>query len=202
MSEIDAEPRSRSATGAVIIAVIFLAVLGTGVGIVLGAQQKNNADGNNVANNTTTSASPSPTVTVTQTTSPNNTGGGNTGGTQTRPPTNTKTYRPTAKDDCPQQTDEAAGTSLSVKLYIRTSSSEVWICEGGGRLVYQGHLNGRPFPSATSDYSLYISSVYYEAGVYAATNGNTTYYVSPERLRREKNGVEEANEAVAESYPG
>jgi hypothetical protein len=202
MSEIDAEPRSRSATGAVIIAVIFLAVLGTGVGIVLGSQQKNNGNGNNVANNTTTSATPSPTVTVTQTTGPGNNGGGNTGGTQTRQPTNTKTYRPTAKDDCPQQTDEAAGTSLSVKLYIRTGSSEVWICEGGGRTVYQGHLNGRPFPSATSDYSLYIGSVHYEAGVYAATNGNTTYYVSPERLRREKNGVEEANEAVVESYPG
>jgi hypothetical protein len=200
MSEIDAEPRSRSATGAVIIAVIFLAVLGTGVGIVLGSQQKNSDKGDNVANNTTTSASPSPTVTVTQT-SPGNTGGNN-GGTQTRQPTNTKTYRPTAKDDCPQQTDEAAGASLSVVLYIRTSSSEVWICEGGGRTVYQGHLNGRPFPSATSDHSLYIGSVHYEAGVYAATNGNTVYYVSREQLRREKNGVEEAREAVLESYPG
>ena len=40
MSDIDAEPRSRSATGAVIIAVIFLAVLGTGVGIVLGTQRR------------------------------------------------------------------------------------------------------------------------------------------------------------------
>jgi hypothetical protein len=201
MSEIDAEPRSRSATGAVIIAVIFLAVLGTGVGIVLGSQQKNNDNGDNVANDTTVSASPSPTVTVTQTTDPGNTDGGN-NATRTNRPTNSKSYRPTAKDDCPQQTDEEAGTSLTVKLYIRTSSSEVWICEGGGRTVYQGHLNGRPFPSATSDHSLYIGSVRYEAGVYAATNGGTTYYVSPERLRREENGVERANEPVVERYPG
>jgi hypothetical protein len=199
MSEIDAEPRSRSATGAVIIAVIFLAVLGTGVGIVLGSQQKNSDNGDNVANNTTATASPSPTVDETQTTDPGNTGGNT--ATRTRQPTNNKSHRPASKDDCPQQTDEEAGTSLSVVLYIRTNSSEVWICEGGGRTVYQGHLNGRPFPSATSDHSLYIGSVRYEAGVYAATNGNTTYYVSRERLRREKNGVEEANEAVLERYP-
>jgi hypothetical protein len=198
MSEIDAEPRNRSATAAVIIAVIFLAVLGTGVGIVLGSQAKNDK-GDNVANNTTTSASPSPTGSGTQTSDPGN-GGGN--GTKTRTPTNNSSYRPTTKDDCPQQTDEEAGTQLSVKLYIRTNSSEVWICEGGGRTVYQGHLRGRPFPSATSDHSLYIGSVRYEAGVYAASNGNTTYYVSPERLRREKNGVEESNEPVLETYPG
>jgi hypothetical protein len=202
MSDIDTEPRSRSATGAVIIAVIFLAILGTGVGIVLGTQAKNRDPGDNVANNSTATTSPSPTVTVTQTTDPGNNGGGEATGTRTRNPTNTKTYRPTTKDDCPQQTDEAAGTQLSVKLYIRTSSSEVWICQGGGKLVYQGHLNGRSFPSATSDTSLYIGSVYYEAGVYAATNGNTTYYASAERLRREKNGVEESNEPVVETYSG
>jgi hypothetical protein len=201
MSEIDVEPRGRGATGAVIIAVIFLAVLGTGVGIVLGSQAKNDK-GDNVANNTTTSASPSPSVSDRETVDPNTSDPGNTG-TRTRTPTGgTKSYRPTAKDDCPQQTDEAAGTSLTVKLYIRTNSAEVWICEGGGRTVYQGHLRGRPFPSATSDTSLYIGSVHYEAGVYAATNGNTTYFVSPERLRREENDVEKQNESVVETYSG
>ena len=62
MSDIDTEPRGRSATGAVIIAVIFLAILGTGVGIVLGTQAKNRDPGDNVANNST--ASPSPTGTA------------------------------------------------------------------------------------------------------------------------------------------
>jgi hypothetical protein len=197
MSEIDAEPRSRSATGAVIIAVIFLAVLGTGVGIVLGSQKKNSEKGDNVADNTTISATPSPSGPGTQTADPTSTGG-----TKTRPPTNTKSYGGTKPDDCPQQTDEAAGTSLSVKLYIRTNSAEVWICEGGGRTVYQGHILGRPFPSATSDHTLFIGSVRYEAGVYAATNGNFTYYVSPERLRQVKSGVEQSNEPVVETYPG
>ena len=196
MSDIDAEPRSRSATGAVIIAVIFLAVLGTGVGIVLGSQAKNDK-GDNVGNDTTVSASPSPTGTGTPTTDPTNTGG-----TKTRPPTNTKSYTSPDGRDCPQQTEEAAGTSLSLKLYIRTSSAEVWICQGGGRTVYQGHLLGRPFPSATSDHTLFIGSVNFSGGVYSATNGNTTYYVSPERLRREENGVEKQNEAVVETYSG
>jgi hypothetical protein len=198
-SDIDAEPRSRSATGAVIIAVIFLAVLGTGVGIVLGSQAKNDK-GNNVGNDTTVSASPSPADTGRPTADPSNSGG--TGNTRTKTPTNTKSYRSPNGRECPQYTEEAAGTSLSLKLYIRTSSAEVWICQGGGRTVYQGHLAGRPFNAATSDTTLYIGSVNYEAGVYSATNGNTTYYVSPERLRREENGVEKQNEAVVETYSG
>lgn len=201
MSEIDAGPRSRSATVAVIIAVIFLAVLGTGVGIVLGSQQKNNDKGDNVANNTTASASPSPTVTVTQTTDPGNAGGGN-NATRTRQPTNTRSWRPTTRDDCPQQTDEEAGTQLSVQLYIKTNRSEVWICQGGGRTVYQGHVLNTPFPSATSGTTLFIGSVQYEAGIYAATNGDTRYLVSPERLRIEKNGSEISNEPAVDAYPG
>jgi hypothetical protein len=198
MSDIDVEPRNRSAMGAVIIAVIFLAVLGTGVGIVLGSQAKKDNDGDNVANNTTTSASPSPTVTATETPDP-----GNTDATRTRTPTGgNKTYRPTAKNDCPQQTDEAVGADLSVVLYIKTNRSEVWICEGGGRTVYQGHVLGGGFPAATSSSTLFIGSVHYEAGIYAATNGDTTYYVSPERLRITKNGNDISNEPAVETYPG
>jgi hypothetical protein len=199
MSDIDAEPRSRSATGAVIIAVIFLAVLGTGVGIVLGTQQKNR-DRDNASNNSTATASPSPTVTVTQTNDP--TDGATSGGTKTKPPTNTKSYRPTTRDDCPQQTDEAAGTSLTVKLYIKTNRSEVWICEGGGRLVYQGHVLGSGFPSATSSSTLFIGTVNYEAGIYGAQNGDTRYLVSPERLRIVKNGDEISNEPAVDTYSG
>jgi hypothetical protein len=202
MSDIDTEPRNRSATGAVIIAVIFLAVLGTGVGIVLGTQAKNREPGDNVANNSTATASPSPSVTVTQTTDPGNDNGGDGTATRTRNPTNTKTYRPITKTDCPEQTDEAAGTSLSVKLYIKTNRSEVWICEGGGRTVYQGHVLGTQFTAATSSSTLFISSVRYEAGVYSATNGDTVYYVSPERLRIEKNRNEISNEPAVDTYSG
>jgi len=200
MSDIDVEPRSRSATGAVIIAVIFLAVLGTGVGIVLGTQQKNKDRAENTASNSTPSATASPDVTVTQTTEP--TDSSTSGGTKTKPPTSTKSYRPTTRDDCPQQTDEAAGTSLTVKLYIKTNRSEVWICEGGGRLVYQGHVLGSGFPAATSGSTLFISTVYYEAGIYGAQNGDTRYLVSPERLRILKNGEEISNEPAVDTYSG
>ena len=200
MSNIDAEPRNRSATVAVVVAVIFLAVLGTGVGIVLGSQAKKGDDGDNVANNTTATASPSPTVTVTQTADPDNNGGS--GGTRTRPATSTKSYPPPTKDRCPKQTEEAAGTTMSVRLYIKTSRSEVWICSGGGKTVYQGHVLGSGFPSATSDSTLYVGSVFYEAGVYRADNRDTSYFVSPERLRIEKNGSEIANEAAVETYSG
>src|SRR5688572_8013228 len=202
MSDLDVEPRNRSATIAVVVAVIFLAVLGTGVGIVLGSQAKDDRDGQNVANNSSASASPSPTVTVTQTRSPDTGGGGNAGGTRTKTPTNTKSYRPTARDRCPQQTEEAAGTAMTVRLYIKTSRSEVWICEGGGKTVYQGHVLGSGFPSATSNSTLFVGSVHYEAGIYRADNGATSYFVSAERLRIEENGNETFNELAVDTYTG
>ena len=89
---------------------------------------------------------------------------------------------------------------MSVKRYIKTNLSEVWICTGGGKTVYQGHRRDKPFRAATSDDTLFIGSVRYEGGVYAATNGDTTYFVASTELRREKNGVEEATEPVEDLY--
>jgi hypothetical protein len=199
MSDIDDEPRGRSAAGAVIIAVIFLAILGTGVGIVLGSANKKDG-GDDVGSGPT--GTPAPTVSVTETTGPGGSGtdpGGATG-TKTRNPTNTSTYPAVTKSECPRQTQERAGASLSVTIYIKTARAEVWICSGGGRTVYQGHLLGQPFTAATSDFSLYIGTVRYEAGVWAATNGATTYYVSRDRLRQEENGVEKVNDLVTDRY--
>jgi hypothetical protein len=192
MPDFDDEPRGRSATGAVVIAVIFLAILGTGVGIVLGSQARDDGDD--------TAAEPTPTVSATSAPSASATGGARP--TSTKSPTSAKSYRPTARDKCPQQTEEAAGRSLSVKRYVRTRSSEVWICTGGGQTVYQGHLNGKEFTGATTDFALFIGSVHYEAGVYAATNGDTTYFVATGTLRREKGGVEQSNEPVEDLYEG
>jgi hypothetical protein len=200
MSDLDVEPRNRSATIAVVVAVIFLAVLGTGVGIVLGSQAKDDKDGQNVGNNSAASASPSPTVTVTRTADTG--GGGNAGGTRTKTPTNTKSYRPTARDKCPQQTEEATGSTMAVRLYIKTSRSEVWICEGGGKTVYQGHVLGSAFAGATTNTTLFIGSVHYEAGIYRADNGATSYFVSAERLRIQENGSETFNEPAVDTYTG
>lgn len=191
MSDFDDEPRGRSATGAVIIAVIFLAILGTGVGIVLGSANKGNGDDR-------AGGEPTPTATATDGPSASATGGGRP--TNTKAPTGAKTYAPTTRDKCPEQTQEATGTTMSVKRYIKTNRSEVWICTGGGKTVYQGHRLDKPFRAATSDDTLFIGSVRYEAGVYAATNGDTTYFVGPDSLRREKNGVEEATEPVEDLY--
>jgi hypothetical protein len=104
------------------------------------------------------------------------------------------------RDKCPQQTEEAVGATLSVKRYIRTDRSEVWICSGGGKSVYQGHRLDRPFRAATSDDTLFIGTVRFEGGVYSASNGDTTYFVGTDALRREKNGVQEANEPVEDLY--
>jgi hypothetical protein len=53
---------------------------------------------------------------------------------------------------------------------------------------------------------LYIADPHWEGGVWAATNaatnGSTTYYVSTDRLRREKDGHEEANDPVEDYYNG
>jgi hypothetical protein len=194
MPDFDDEPRGRSATGAVVIAVIFLAILGTGVGIVLGSQARGDGDRNNAGDNST------PSATATAAPSASSTGGARP--TNTKSPASAKSYRPTARDKCPQQTEEAAGRSLSVKRYVRTRSSEVWICAGGGQTVYQGHLNGKEFTGATTDFALFIGSVHYEAGVYAATNGDTTYFVAADTLRREKAGVEQSNEPVEDLNEG
>jgi hypothetical protein len=193
MSDFDDEPRGRSATGAVIIAVIFLAILGTGVGIVLGSANKKDGDDR-------AGGEPTPTATVTAPASDGPSPGA-TKPTGTRAPSGgTKTYRATSRDRCPEQTEEAAGTSMSVKRYIKTNRSEVWICSGGGKTVYQGRVLGSQFRAATSDTTLYIGSVEYEAGVFAAQNGDTRYFVGPDALRIEKNGTEISNEPVADLY--
>jgi hypothetical protein len=191
------QPRRRSNTAAVLLALVFLTILGAMTGVILGTARGGTRN-DNVANQSPAASSPGATVTETATAEPT----GTRTSTNTRSASPSKSYRPTRKDTCPQQTEEAARTDLTVKLYIRTADSEVWICEGGGRVFYQGHRYGKPFPSATSDYSLFIPDPHYEGGVWAATNGSTVYYVSAERLRREKDGHQEADDPVKESYGG
>jgi hypothetical protein len=191
MSDFDDEPRGRSATGAVIIAVIFLALLGTGVGLVLGSQNKKDDPGKQVAGDATAAPTRPPTA-GTSTPKPTN----------TRTPGNNGTYRPTAKDKCPQQTEEAAGATLAVKRYVRTNRSEAWICSGGGKLYYQGHVIGSSFGGATTDTTIFLSTVALEGDVYIANNGDTNYIVSTESLRIEKNGNVQNDEAVVDLYEG
>jgi hypothetical protein len=196
MSDLDSDrdqPKGRSTALAVVLATVFLTILGAMVGVILGTTQKNGGTGTNVANESPT---PGATVTGTEATPAYPSNGTR---TNTKPPSTAKTYRPTTKDDCPQQTDEKAGTDLTVQLYIKTSSSEVWICKGGGRTYYQGHVLNKPF---NNDSTLFVANPYYEAGVWRADNNNHSYYVSLERLRITKNGAEFSNEPVEDSYGG
>jgi hypothetical protein len=206
MSDFDAdrdEPRGRQATIAVIMAVVFLAVIGASVGYLLGTEKREKA--NKVAGQQTTEPTAAPTDLPTG--GPETTGPGNTGGTtRTRSPNPTKSYPPTRRDACPQQTAEGVGAAssgdLNLVIYVRTARSEAWICQYQGRSFYQGHVRGKAFPSATSDGSILVTNVRYEGGVHAATNGNTVYYVSPERLRIERDGKEVTNESVEDYYGG
>lgn len=191
MSDFDGEPRGRSATPAVIIAVIFLAILGTGVGIVLGAAKKNERDD--------AAAQPSPTAA----TSAPAASGTPKPSTTTKTPTGTKTYPATVRDKCPEQTIEAAGGSLRVKRYIKTNKSEVWICGNDSRTVYQGHTLNTPFRGATTDTSLFTTTVAYEdENLWIGVNGDTRYIVGTEQLRVEKNGDLLFTETVVDLYEG
>jgi hypothetical protein len=194
MSDFDDEPRGRSATGAVVIAVIFLALLGTGVGLVLGSQNKKDDGGNRAGDEPSVGVSATPSVTASAT--------GTAKPTNTRPPSGGTSFRPTVRDKCPQQTEETVGETMSVKRYIRTTRSEVWICTGGGKTVYQGHQLGKPFTGATTNTTLFIGSVRFEAGIYSAVNGDHEYFVGADRLRIEKNGTETDNEPVEDLYEG
>ena len=193
MSDFDDEPRGRSATGAVVIAVIFLAILGTGVGIVLGTQHKDD-ERDNAANESTPSATATaaPSVTSTGTGKPSN----------TKPPTNNGTYRPTTRDKCPDQTVEAVGASLTVKRYIKTNRSEVWICSGGGRTYYQGHTLSGPFNGATTNSTIFLSTVSLNGDVFVATNNDTRYLVGKNSLQIEENGNVTNDEPVSDLYEG
>lgn len=202
MSEFDHRdaPERRYTTVAIVLAVVFLAVLGAGVGLLLSLGRDGKKPGNNVADQSpAASAAPSATASGDRTEEPY---GGNSSRPRTTPPSPGKSYPPTRKDACPKQSEEAAGTPLTLVLFIRTSRSEVWICQGQGRTFYQGHVRGQPFTAATSNTTLFTDNVRYEAGIHKATNGDTVYFVSTERLRIEKNGRETANEPVEESYGG
>jgi hypothetical protein len=198
MSEFDAHRPSRGrSTLAVVVAVVFLAVLGGAVGVILGTSKNRAADGDSTANGTPTEA---PTGQV-----GSQVGSGTAGGTgpknPTKTPTTPKTYPATSLNKCPQQTVDAAGTELTVVLAIRTDRSEVWICKSGGKLYYQGHIIGRDFPAANSNNSLFRDATN-EGGTYVARNADTTYYVTTAKLRIEKNGKVESDETVRESFGG
>jgi hypothetical protein len=147
----------------VLLAVGVLAVVGAAFGYVLGTQAK--ADDNNgqgqVRVSQSTAKGPNPT--------------------------------PRTGKQCPGITERAARDNgspgdLRQRLYIKTDTSEVWICEDrNGKLWYQGHRLSGPFQQATGTDSLFLTTVNLNSdGGYLAVNvterGRTEYAVYRDRL--------------------
>ncbi len=170
--------RGAPTLGPLLLAVIFLAVLGGGVGFSLGtlAKHQHNAaatrdDGGTAGQDNGSGQG-------------NGTGGGNgagTGGGQN------------GKKACPDHTVQQAGAGpLTQVLYLHTPQSEVWICaDSGGTLYYQGHSGppGEDLVEGTN--ALFLTDVQRENGNgYVATNTDgsgriTRYHVTAKRLVKE-----------------
>jgi hypothetical protein len=200
MTQMDA-PR-RSPVLAVGLAIVFLAVIGASVGYILGTNAKK--PGQSVASDQTTTptSAPAPTSPATS-----DTGGPQPTYPATKTSSSTKTYTAPTKDKCPDYTIEAANhrggkADYRVRLYIKTNKSEVWICmDANFKLFYQGHVLGKPFNGATTNSTLFLTTVEPRDHDYKATNSDgskTTYYlVSPTALVIEySNGTSETQNVV------
>jgi hypothetical protein len=160
--------RSGSGFGPVVLAMIFLAVLGGGAGYSLGTYAKDHPSGG-VSSDTDT-GSGDQTTTATD-------GGGSGGGGSDAPPTR-----------CPKHTETlAAAGPLTRVLYLHTAQSEVWICkDSAGTLYYQGHRGAPGEDLQENINALYLTQVAPEGDGYVATNadgnGTTEYHVTSGRL--------------------
>jgi hypothetical protein len=186
----------------VLVAAIFLAVIGASVGFLLGVRD-NGDEG---------SGGPDPGQVSVEESDPD---------AEPPPPPpppadgeSHTTERPEEEapptgDDCPQHTRRLARQAgspgeLTLKLYIRTAKSQAWICtDSDDKLFYQG-LVGKPGDRPREgDNALFLLEVVEEDGIYRAENkasdggGTTTYVVSPETLITEfPNGSKTTDQVV------
>jgi hypothetical protein len=148
----------------VLVAALFLAVIGGSVGLALGLRARD--QGNTAADpGRTRPGVGSPTT-------------GPTTGLTTSPITG-PTADPSA--NCPDEVGQRAGQGvLAQVLHIQTEDSEVWICRAGDGALY---YLGRRFSDGAQQF---LSDVRQRGDEYIATNatgqGTTVYRVSRERL--------------------
>jgi hypothetical protein len=176
----------RSTTGPLLLAVIFLAVLGAGAGFSLGAlAREGHNQGASGAGQTTGTTQPTDTGRPTAT-----------GDTQTTPATQptTATTTGTATDTgnrCLKHTEDLAKAGPLTKiLYLHTAQSEVWICRAGdGTLFYQGHKISAGDNLVEGSSALFLRTIQPEGGNgYVATNTDpnnghvTRYHVTKTKL--------------------
>jgi hypothetical protein len=156
-------PRSRGTVlMQVLVAAVFLAVIGGSVGLALGLRERDQGtsgagDGGRAVQQTQEQQAPPD-----QPTGQRSSSGGSS------PP-------------CEERIQRQAGrTDLVQVLYIQTKLSEVWICrDDSGALYYQGHRFGK-------NDRLFLTDVEQRGDGYVATNatgdGTTVYRVSRQQL--------------------
>jgi hypothetical protein len=157
----------RSISGPLVLAVIFLALLGGGVGYSLGRISPHRQ----TVLAQLSASRPGPTqdgssLPVTDVLSP-----------ATR---------------CPAHIENlAAAGTLTQVLYLHTENTEVWICrDTGGTLFYQGHRGPVGEQLNEGSNALFLTTVQPEEGGYVATYTDpqgrvTLYHVKPHRIIRE-----------------
>ncbi len=174
----------------VLLAMLFLAVIGSTAGYLLGHHDKQRLAAA-AARASARAAHPgtgnAPTTGTAQTTD---------AGTATATPTDTATATPTdGRTHCPAHTEQMAGEPLAQVMYLLTAHSEVWICRtASGTLAYQGHsldlsrTTGEPGLVETKT-ALFLWTVERRGnGYYVATNTNpsdgtiTEYHVWADKL--------------------
>jgi hypothetical protein len=191
MSEGSVRRGSRPIAGPLLLAVIFLAVLGAGAGFSLGTLAKG------AHTEPTTSNSPlvRPSAADTSAADTSNAAGGNGGGpadTTTGGTGNTNQHQDSTS--CPQHTvDLAKDGALTLVLYLHTNESEVWVCMASdGTLFYQGHAGPPGQQLVERRNALYLVTIEREGDAgYVATNTDpdnghqTKYHVTKDKLVKE-----------------
>jgi hypothetical protein len=153
--------------GPVLLAVLFLAVLGGGVGYSAGTLTKGQQSAS-----PGTGGGAGPTVTET--------GQGTTSGPGATSAAPTRCLKHTE--------DQAKAGPLTQLLYLHTDKSEVWVCKSSnGTLYYQGHRGPPGEDLQEKANALYLTDVQSDGDGYVATNTDpsgrvTKYHVTAERL--------------------
>jgi hypothetical protein len=159
--------------GPLLLAVLFLAVLGGGVGYSVGTLTRSSHPGASGPGGGANSNTGSSTESATETGSPTAKG--------------TASASPTR---CAKHTEDLANAGpLTRMLYLHTAQSEVWVCKAGnGKLYYQGHRGPPGEILQEGVNALYLVDVQQENGGYVATNTDpnngriTKYHVTTQRL--------------------
>lgn len=187
MADGSLRPR-RSTAGPLLVAVIFLGVLGAGAGFSLGTLARDAHVSSASSHGTDAPTTPPAQAGGQDTTPPDN--GGDQGSPSPSASTSQYTGSPADSRHCPQHTIDLAGAGpLSLVMYLHTAQSEVWICKSGdGTLFYQGHAGHPGQPLVEGSTALYLPTIVTEGPGYVATNTDpsnghvTKYHVTSDKL--------------------